>query len=210
MTQIEVLLVTSLTSMFQPVRNVYNWAAAKSYSPRSHWWLGLVFLSELIFFLPLDGLLILFCMHNPQKRFIYASLATLASILVAFIGYEIGFVVWDSLGPYIVGHLVSEKTFHHIVTSYNTHEHVAVFTGSLLPIPFKAITVSAGFCQLALAPFLLFVGLARALRFFFLAELMYHFGDGLKNFIDRHFNRIVMVIALKIALTVGFFWLLTT
>ncbi len=196
--------------MFQPVRNVYNWAANKAYSPRSHWWLGLVFLSELIFFLPLDGLLILFCMHNPKKRFFYAFLATLASTFVAFLGYEIGFLVWDSLGPYIIGNLISPEFFNKLVASYNAHEYLAVFTGSLLPIPFKAVTVSAGFCQLALAPFLLFVGFARALRFFFVAELINIFGDRLKAFIDRHFNRIVMVIGAKVLLTIGFFWLLSS
>lgn len=194
--------------MFQPVRTLYNWAASKAYSPRSHWWLGLVFLSELIFFLPLDGLLILFCMHNPKKRFFYATLATLASTFVAFLGYEIGFFVWDAVGPYVVGNLISPEFFEKLVTSYNAHEHIAVFTGSLLPIPFKAVTISAGVCQIALLPFLLFVSAARAVRFFLIAELMNFFGDKLKAFIDRHFNRIVMAVGLKILLTFGFFWFL--
>lgn len=194
--------------MLRPARKFYDWAGRNSLSPNAHWWLGFVFLSEAVLFLPLDGVLILFCMHNPQKRFIYALTATLASALVGTIGYWVGYLLWDAIGPHIVGTLISADFFGRLVAQYSAYENFAVFLGSLLPFPFKAITLSAGFCHLGFVVFLASVVAARAVRFFFIAQVMHLAGPWVKAFIDRHFNRILMAIGAKIALTVAFFWIL--
>ncbi len=194
--------------MLSPVRKVYDWACLKAFSPRAHWWVGLIFLTEAVLFLPLDGILMLFCMQNPKRRFTYALMATLASTLTALLGYGVGFLLWDTLGPYIVGHLISADFFARLVGHYNEHSHLAVFAGSLLPLPFKAVTLSAGFCQLTLSSFMIFVFFARAIRFFLLAEMMRLWGESIKSFIDRHFNRIIIALGAKIALTFTFFWVL--
>jgi len=190
------------------VKKVYNWAASKASLPLAPMWLGIIFSSELFLFLPLDALLMLFCLQNPQRRFLYASIATLVSICVALIGYGIGLLLWDSIGPFIVKHLLSENTFNTFVQHYSQHESGAVFLGALLPIPFKIVTISAGFCQLSLASYLFFIGLARAVRFFSLAEAMYRWQAPIKRFVDRHFNRLLMGFGLKVALSFSFFWIL--
>lgn len=189
-------------------RRVYNWAASKACSRLAPLWLGLIFLSELFLFIPLDALLMLFCLQNPQRRFLYASLATCVSICVACIGYGIGLLLWDVIGPFIVKHLLSQDSFNTFVQHYNSHANLAAFFGSLLPIPFKVVALSAGFCQLSLTSFLLFVALARALRFFTLAEAMYRWEVPIKKFIDRHFNRLLLGFGIKIGLSFSFFWIL--
>jgi membrane protein YqaA with SNARE-associated domain len=191
-----------------PARKIYHWAIAKASLPLAPLWLGLIFSSELILFLPLDALLMLFCLQNPQRRFLYAGIATLVSLCVAAIGYGIGLLLWDSIGPFITKHLLSEDSFHRFVQHYTMHAHAAAFFGSLLPIPFKVVTLSAGFCQFSLASFLLFVGLARGVRFFALAEAMNRWEAPIKRFIDRHFNSLVVGLGLKIGLSFLFFWIL--
>lgn len=189
-------------------RRIYNWAASKASRPLAPLWLGLIFSSELFLFLPLDALLMLFCLQNPQRRFIYATIATLVSVAVACIGYGIGLLLWDSIGPFVVKHLLSQDFFNRFVEHYTAHENAAVFVGSLLPIPFKIVTLSAGFCQLPLSAFLLYVALARTVRFFALAEAMHRWQTPIKRFIDRHFNHLLIGIGMKIALSFGFFWIL--
>jgi membrane protein YqaA with SNARE-associated domain len=156
----------------------------------------------------MDGLLMLFCMHNPKRRFLYAFVATMASVFMGLIGYGVGYLLWDTIGPFITAHLISPDFFGRMIEHYHAYETSAVFVGSFLPIPFKAITLSAGFCQLSLSSFLTTVFLARGLRFFLLAEMMQRWGDPIKAFIDRHFNRLVMALGAKVALTIGFFWAL--
>lgn len=194
--------------MFKPARRVYDWAARKASETRAPLWLGLVFLLELVLFLPLDALLMLFCLENPQRRFLYAFLATLASLVSATVGYCIGYLLWDTVGPFLIKHLISQNTFERLVRQYTLYENWAVFFGSLLPLPFKAVSLSAGFCQLNFSSYLLFVGIARALRFFLVAEAMHLWGAKIKAFVDRHFKGVLLAIGAKAAIAFTFFWIL--
>lgn len=194
--------------MLKPARKVYDWASKKADAPMAPLWLGLIFLLEMFLFLPMDAIMMLFCMHNPQRRYIYAAVATLSSLAIALMGYGIGYLLWDSVGDFVTSHLISPDFFKRMVAHYNEHENIAVFLGSFLPIPFKAITISAGFCQLSLSTFLVSVFFARALRFFLIAELMQRWGMQIKAFVDRHFGRLLFALGAKIALTFTFFWAL--
>ena len=189
-------------------KRAYYWACQKTSTPFAPLWLAVIFLSEIFLFLPMDALLMIFCLQNPQKRFVYALVATLSSVVAGLIGYFVGFWVWDAVGGFVMEHFVSKNFFNHLVAHYNQYESIAVFIGSFLPIPFKAVTVSAGVCHLSLGGFLAALCLARALRFFLIAELMYRWGDSIKLFIDKHFNRLLVAIGAKVALTFAFFWIL--
>lgn len=189
-------------------RRVYDWACQKAYSPMAPLWLAFIFLLEMFLFLPMDALLMLFCMHNPQRRFIYAFVATISSLVIGAIGYAIGYLLWDSIGEFVTAHVISPSFFKRLVTQYNAYENLAVFIGSFLPIPFKAVTISAGFCQLSMTGFLASIFFARALRFFLIAEAMQRFGPQIKGFIDRHFSSLVWAFGAKTALTFAFFWVL--
>lgn len=194
--------------MMKPARKIYDWAAKKARSPHSHLWLGLVFLLEVGLFIPLDGILMLFCVENPKKKYLYAGVAALASSISGIAGYFLGYVLWDAIGPYVVGHLISEHFFNNIVKHYHAHQSLAVFIGGLLPIPFKAITLSAGACKVGLSSFVGFILLARTCRFFLEAKVMHLWGNKIRGFVSQHFNRILMAIGAKIALTFTFFWAL--
>jgi len=189
-------------------RIAYDWACQKAFSPRAPLWLAFIFLLEMFLFLPMDALLMLFCMHNPQRRHVYAMVATISSVFIGLIGYGIGYWLWDAIGQFAIDHLISKDFFSRLITHYNAHEFQAVFWGSFLPIPFKAVTISAGFCKVSLTGYLAFISLARAIRFFLIAELMQWWGKQIKAFIDRHFGSIVFALAAKIVLTIGFFWIL--
>jgi membrane protein YqaA with SNARE-associated domain len=194
--------------MKTPARKIYNWAAAKAAHPYAPLWLGGAFLLELVFFIPLDALLMLFCLENPKRRFLYAFVATCASLLCGIMGYLIGLLLWDTIGPYIVGRLITPEFFNRLVEHYTHYEKLTIFFGSLLPIPFKAIALSAGFCKLAVIPFILCILAARALRFFLIAHLMSLWGEKIKAFIDRHFNRVLFAIGAKVVLGLTLFWCL--
>lgn len=194
--------------MFKPARKIYNWAASKAHSTLAPLWLGIVFLFETVLVVPIDPLLMLFCLENPKKRYLYATIATLASVASGVIGFFLGYLLWDTIGPFVVKHLMSPKFFERLVHQYTEYENTAVFIGSILPIPFKAVTLSAGFCQLAIAPFILSVLAARSLRFFFIAYAMKKWGTPIKSFVDNHFNRIILLIGAKLALAFGLFWVM--
>lgn len=190
-------------------KKLYDWASRKAQSRFSALWLGLIFFLEMVFFLPLDAILLLFCLENPSQKYRYSLVATSASVASSLVGYLLGFALWEAINPYVLDHLISTSFFERISFNYQQYQHFAVFVGSLLPVPFKAITISAGVCELALLPFLGAVFLARLTRFFLIAHATARWGDKIKAFVGRHFHNIVIAIGAKIALAVTFFWILS-
>jgi membrane protein YqaA with SNARE-associated domain len=192
----------------QAARKVYDWACQKAYSPRAPLWLAFIFLLEMFLLLPMDALLMLFCMHNPERRYTYALVATLSSIVIGLIGYGLGYLFWDSIGSFVTQYLVSQSFFDRLVQHYNDYEFLAVFMGGFLPIPFKAVTISAGFCKLSLTGYVAALFVSRALRFFLIAGVMQRWGTPIRLFIDRHFRNLVIAFGVKVLLTFAFFWVL--
>ena len=157
----------------------------------------------------MDSILLLFCLENPQRRYTYALVAVAASVASAFVGYYIGLAAWDYVSPYVLDHLISTSFFERIHRHYLDYQHWAVFLGSFLPVPFKAVTLTAGVCELALLPFIAAVCLARMARFFLIAKAVHRWGVQIKTFVDKHFHRFVYAVGAKIALALGFLWALS-
>lgn len=191
-----------------PFKKVYDWACQKVHAPFATMWLGGLFLCELVLFIPLDALLMLFCLQKRERSFHFATISALASTISGIAGYLLGLLLWDTIGPYIIGPVISEEFFNRMSHHYSEYESLAVFFGALLPIPFKVVALSAGFCQVPFLPFVACVISARLLRFFFVAGAMYRFGLQVNAFIERHFNRLIVAVGAKIVLTAAFFWAL--
>ena len=195
--------------MFGKARKFYEWASLKAKERLAPLWLGVIFLTELVFFIPMDAILLVFCLENPARRYYYALMATIASAITGAIGYFLGFLAWDFLQPYILDHWISSSFFNRICGHYQEVQNWAVFFGSFLPIPYKAITLSAGVCHLMFLPFLGAIIAARMLRFFLIAKVTEKWGLQIKSFIDKHFHKFVVGVALKIGLALSFLWALS-
>ena len=167
------------------VRKVYDWMGSKAHSPHALLWLAVLFFIESsCFFIPADPLLIVFCISHRKKALFYGFYATIFSVLGGIFGYFIGSVLWNTAGQTIVHYIISEATFKGIVKKYELYEAWAVLIGGLTPIPYKAVTISAGFCHLPLLPFIGYSLIARGIRFIGLAWLIHHWGEHIKDFID--------------------------
>ena len=152
--------------------------------------------------------MILFALENPRRRYVYALLAAVCSTIGGIGGYFLGHLAWEAISPYILGHLMSAEFFNRMCGQYAAYENWAVFIGALLPLPFKAVALSAGVCHLPLTPFICCVALARSLRFLLVAKAVEKWGAQIKTFLDRHFGRVLFAIGAKIALAFTFFWAL--
>lgn len=186
----------------------YAWAGEKIRSPLAPLWLFLFFFAEILLFIPLDPLLMMYCIENPRRRFYYVLIATISSLLTALIGYFIGLYLWDLISPYILDHLLSTSFFYKLEMHYEKYEGLAVGLGSLLPFPLKAITLSAGACKLPLMLFLTAVFIGRFIRFFSLSQLMQYFGPQVKVFLEKYFSQAVIAVGVKIAAMAAIVWLL--
>jgi membrane protein YqaA with SNARE-associated domain len=187
---------------------LYNWATQKANSTHAPLWIALLFSLELILFIPLDAILMFFCMQNPRKTFLYVLIAGFASTLSGIAGYLLGHFLWDLLAPYIIPHLISAALFDRISGHFHLYEGWAVFFGSLLPFPLKALSLAAGVFHPGILLFSSLLLSARLLRFAFVGGAIAIGGAPLKNFVDKHFHRIILVVGAKIAAAFLFFWAL--
>jgi len=180
------------------IRKVYDWMGKKVYSKYANLWLAGLFFIEAVFFIPVDPLLILFCVQNNKKSLKYATIATLSSVTGGVVAYGIGKLMWDTVGINLVKWVISETAFNTAVLKYKLYQNWAVLIAGFTPLPYKAVTLSAGFCGLSLAPFILY-------SFFLVAGSIRIWGPQIKIFIDRYFNQLVILFTIILIASV---WLL--
>ncbi len=194
--------------MRENTAKIYLWATHKASSTKAPLWICLLFLLEIFLFVPLDAILMFFCLQNPRKTFLYVLLAAVASTVSATLGYLLGHFLWDIISPYTVPCLISTSTFNRISNHFQLYENLAVFLGTLLPFPLKALSLLGGVFHLKLIPFIGCILTARLLRFGLVGSAMLLWGQKVKTFLDRHFQKVFILIGAKIALAITFFWII--
>ncbi|THF74859.1 MAG: DedA family protein, partial [Sulfitobacter sp. SK025] len=88
-------------------------------------------------------------------------------------------------------------------TRFNDMGFWAVLGAGVTPFPFKVITIMSGWTGMPLFTFVATSILARALRFFIVAGLLWKFGAPIRNFIERQLPLVFTVCV--ILLFGGFF-----
>jgi membrane protein YqaA with SNARE-associated domain len=194
--------------MKKSATKIYNWATKKAASQKAPLWLGFLFLLELALFIPLDAVLMFFCLQKRNNIFLYVMIATIASTLSGLVGYLLGHFLWDLIGGWVVPHLISTTSFANLSGHVQQYENWAIFFGGLLPFPLKALSLISGVFQLGIVPFVTCLAAARLLRFSLIGGAMAMWGEKVKAFVDRHFHRIFMLIGAKTAAAMLFFWML--
>ena len=96
----------------------------------------------------------------------------------------------------------SEAVFTQLSQSFSDNAFVALFTAGFTPIPFKIFTIAAGAAAVQLILFILTAILSRGLRYGLLALLIRQFGEGIKDWIDRYFNLLTVLLTIIIIIMV--------
>jgi len=185
------------------LRALYNWTLAKAAHPRASWWLALFCFVEASFFpVPPHPLLGLMCLAEPKKALRFAVVATLASVMGGFLGYAIGWGLYDTVGEQLLGWLGLTESFPR-AACYLREQGFWIFVAKgATPIPFKLLTITAGFIGMGLGTFLLASIVSRSISFMAVGILFRLFGAPIKHFIDKY---LAWVTAGFIVLVIGGF-----
>ena len=166
---------------------LYSGTMSLADHPRALWVLAVVAFVESSFFpIPPDILMIPMIIAAPAKAFRIAFVATLSSVLGGVFGYAIGAFAYDSLGAPILTALGKEAYFEAFAARYNAWGIWVVLVAGVTPFPYKVITILSGATSLPLGVFIATSVLARGLRFFIVAGLLWKFGPPVRSFIERH------------------------
>ena len=169
------------------LRRLYNWTLAKAADPRATWWLALFAFVEASFFpVPPHPLLGVMCLAEPKKALRFALIATLASVAGGLLGYGIGHFLYESVGAQLLHWLGLEQSFPKAACYLREMGFWIFVAKGATPIPFKLLTITAGFIAMPLATFLLASLVSRAISFMIVGVLFRLFGAPIKAFIDRY------------------------
>ena len=174
------------------LRKLYNWTLDKASHKKASWFLILVSFAESSFFpIPPDILLIPMILAKRLKAWFYALICTLSSVAGGLAGYAIGIYFYASIGSAIVEIYGLSDSFNIFEAYYNQYGIWIVLGAGFTPFPFKFITIASGVFNLNIFLFVIIAMIARGLRFYLIAILLFVFGNAIKNIIDKYFNLLV-------------------
>jgi len=171
------------------MRKLYDWTLAKAGHRHAPWWLVVIsFIESSVFPIPPDVMLLPMVLARREAAFRYASLCTLASVTGGFLGYAIGYGLWESLGEPIIAFYGYEEAFTRFQVGFLEYGGWLVFVFGLTFFPFKVITIASGVVAMDPWIFLAAALASRAPRFFVEAALLWRFGAPIQAFIEKRLN----------------------
>ena len=185
------------------LRSLYEWTLRQAASPYALWILALIaFIESSVFPIPPDILLIPMVLAMRNRAWLIALICTIASVTGGMAGYGIGAFLYESLGQPILELYGKLEKFESFQAMYNEWGAWIVMMGGLTPFPYKVITIASGVTGLNIVTFIMFSVIARGLRFFLIAWLLWRFGAPIKAFIERYLG--LLTILFLVLLVAGF------
>lgn len=185
------------------LRKLYDWTMNQAAGPKAPYVLGTVsFVESSVFPIPPDVLLIPMVIADRLKAWWYALLCTVTSVLGGLLGFAIGALLFDAVAQPILEFYGYADKFDSFAGRYNEWGAWIVFIAGVTPFPFKVITIASGATGLSLPIFIVASIIARGLRFFVVAALLYFLGPPIRAFIER---RLGLVFSIFVVSLVGGF-----
>jgi membrane protein YqaA with SNARE-associated domain len=186
------------------LRRLYRWVLELSERPSAPWALAGVSFTESSFFpIPPDVMLVPMCLARPDRAFRYASICTIASVLGGLLGYGIGYILYDTLGSFLIqlyGYGAQAEAFR---AAYAEWGHWIILIKGATPIPYKIVTITSGFAAYNLVWFFILSVITRGARFYLVAGILYLWGEPAREFIEKRLE--IVAVGSLVIFVLGFF-----
>ena len=167
---------------------------------RASWALSAVsFVESSVFPIPPDVLLIPMVLAERHRAWIFALLCTIMSVLGGMLGYGIGLFAFEQVGQPMLEFYGYVEKFSVFQDKYAQWGAWAVFIAGVTPFPYKVITILSGVAALNPVVFIIASILARGIRFFLVAGILWKFGDPMRDFIERRLGLLTVVFCILLA-----------
>jgi len=186
------------------IRSLYDWTLRMAEHRHALWVLACVsFIESSVFPIPPDVLMIPMILARPSRAWLIAGVALVSSVLGGMLGYAIGAFAYQEIGQPILTALGKGEAMQAFSTRFNDFGFWAVLTAGVTPFPYKVITIMSGWTAMPVATFIATSILARGIRFFLVAALLWKFGAPVRDFIERRLG--LMTILFVLLLFGGFY-----
>lgn len=186
------------------LRRLYAWTLEKAAHRHAERWLFFFSFIESSFFpIPPHPLLGLMCLARPEKAIRFGVVCTIASVLGGLFGYAIGFFLYEGFGETLLRWLGLTEEFPVAACYLREYGWQLIVLKGATPIPFKLVTITAGFIHLDLFTFVWASILSRGFQFVLVGVLFRLFGAWAKAFIEKYLGLLSVAFVL---LVIGGVW----
>ncbi len=159
------------------------------------------FLESTIVPIPLEAVMVPLMQAQREKLWLIALMATLGCVVGALFGYALGYYLFDAVGDWVISALSSPEQFENVKQKMHNQGFWFVITLGIVPIPFQIAMLAAGATKYSLGLFLLASAIARSIRYFGLAIVVYYAGNQAERIISKH--KVKAMISLTILVLLG-------
>ncbi|WP_338519479.1 YqaA family protein [Alteromonas gracilis] len=158
------------------------------------------FLESTIVPIPLEAVMIPLMQARRDSLWLIALMATVGCVVGALFGYALGYYLFDLIGQWAINTFFSQSQFDNVKEQMQNQGFWFVMTLGIAPIPFQVAMLAAGATQFSLGLFLLATVIARSLRYFGLAVVVYYTGERAEQLIRRYRMKAVIAITVLVLL----------
>jgi membrane protein YqaA with SNARE-associated domain len=176
------------------LRRLYDRTLALAGHPHALFWLGVVaFVESSVFPVPPHFLLIAMVLASPDRAWRIAAVCTIASVFGGYLGYGIGYFLFDAFGEPVIAFYGAEEQFAAFREAYNQWGPWIVAFFGFTPFPYKVITIASGVTAMDVLAFGAASLASRGAIFFLMAGLLKYFGPPMRVFIERRLGLVCTI-----------------
>ena len=164
------------------------------------------FLESTIVPIPLEAVLVPLMQARREKLWLIALMATVGCIIGAVFGYALGYYLFDIVGDWVINTFSNPEQFEQVKQKMQSQGFWFVLTLGIVPIPFQIAMLAAGATKYSIVLFLLATVIARSIRYFALAAVVYYAGNQAERIIQKHKTKALVGISILVLLL----WWLST
>ena len=164
------------------------------------------FLESTIVPIPLEAVLVPLMQARREKLWLIALMATIGCIIGAIFGYALGYYLFDVVGDWVINTFSNPEQFEQVKQKMQAQGFWFVLTLGIVPIPFQIAMLAAGATKYSIFLFLLATVIARSIRYFALAAVVYYAGNQAERVIQKHKTKALVAISVLVLLL----WWLST
>ena len=156
-------------------------------SPHGLAWLGVLSALETIILpIPIELIMVPYMLARPQRIWLIAGVTLLGCVVGSLIGYTVGFFLFDSIGQPLLEWMNAQDAYDSFEKKFDDNGFLAILAIGVTPVPFQVALLAASIAGYSMPLFLTAVGIARGLRYFGLALLVWLVGERALALWRRH------------------------
>lgn len=185
------------------LKNLYAWTLSLAARKSAEVWLAVIaFVESSVFLVPADVLFLPMALAKPEKAWRYAFIATVASVLGGIAGWLLGHFAYEAVAKPILEFYGKLDDFEQLRSSvsYEMIVMLLVTSGLAHLPPIKVVTILSGAANINLGLFIVSAIIARGARFYALAWALRHYGEPIRDFIEKRLGLLAALGAAAIIL----------